>query len=91
MVTRLRLDVCGPSRGAVDVMQDVCRVCAGAGCATIFYEAPIIRLPGMQGTTIRSVKYALGPQLGTLAFGSAVLTVADILRTAADQVQVLGF
>ncbi len=60
-------------------------------CRCLLYEAPIVRLPGVQGTTIRSVKYALGPQLGTLAFGSAVLTIADILRTAADQVRVLGF
>lgn len=39
-----------------------------------------------QGTTMRSVKYALGPQFGTLAFGAAVLTLVDLARSATDQV-----
>lgn len=38
-----------------------------------------------KGTTMRSVKYALGPQFGTLAFGAAVLTLVDLARSATDQ------
>jgi hypothetical protein len=55
-----------------------------SGTIAQWYYSPVDSR-ARQGTTIRSIKYALGPQFGTLAFGSAVLTLADILRSAADQ------
>ena len=39
-----------------------------------------------QGTTTRSIKYALGPQFGTIAFAGAILTLVDLARSATDQV-----
>jgi hypothetical protein len=38
-----------------------------------------------QGTTTRSIKYALGPQFGTIAFAGAILTLVDLARSATDQ------
>ena len=34
----------------------------------------------LQGTTLRSVKHALGPSFGSLALGSAILTAVQIAR-----------
>lgn len=39
-----------------------------------------------QGTTTRSIKQALGPQFGTLAFAGAILTLVDLARSITDQV-----
>lgn len=41
---------------------------------------------GAQGTTMRMVRFALGPQFGTLCFASAVLVVVQLIRSAAEQV-----
>ncbi len=35
---------------------------------------------------MRMVRFALGPQFGTLCFASAVLVVVQLIRSAAEQV-----
>lgn len=51
---------------------------------TQWYFAP----PGLtstRGTTLRSLKHALGPQFGSCCLGSLVLTVAEIMRSALEK------
>ena len=41
---------------------------------------PTLTEERVQGTTLRSVRYALGPSFGSLALGSAILTAVQIAR-----------
>lgn len=62
------------------------RVFATSGAVAQWYFAP----PGLtstRGTTLRSLKHALGPQLGSCCLGSLVLTVAEIMRSALENAQ----
>ena len=37
-----------------------------------------------QGNTLRSVKHAMGPSFGSLCFGSAILTLVQLIRNAME-------
>jgi hypothetical protein len=52
-------------------------------CATTSAAPSMAAKP--QGTTTRSIKYALGPQFGTIAFAGAILTLVDLARSTTDQ------
>lgn len=49
------------------------------------YFAPPDAPNGTKGTTLRSVRHALGPSFGTLSFSAAVLTLVDLARNALEQ------
>lgn len=62
------------------------RVFTTSGAVAQWYFAP----PGLtstRGTTLRSLKHALGPQFGSCCLGSLVLTVAEIMRSALENAQ----
>ena len=37
-----------------------------------------------KGNTMRSVKHAMGPSFGSLCFGSAILTLVQLIRNAME-------
>ncbi len=60
------------------------RVFTIAGTIAQWYFSP----PGLaanQGTTMRSLKHALGASFGSLSLGSLVLTVVQLLRNAMEK------
>ena len=62
----------------------VVRVFTIAGTIAQWYFSP----PGLaanQGTTMRSVRHALGASFGSLSLGSLVLTVVQLLRNAMEK------
>lgn len=52
---------------------------------TCRYFAPAGAEDALRGSTLRTVRFALGPQFGTLSLGAAVLTVIQIMRQALQQ------
>lgn len=49
------------------------------------YFAPPDNPGGTKGTTLRSLKHALGPSFGSLSFGAAILTFVQLARNAMEQ------
>lgn len=41
----------------------------------------------VRGATLRSLGHALGPARGTLCFSAAIITLCDLVRSAAEQMQ----
>lgn len=60
------------------------RVFLVSGTIAQWYFAPP-HMPGTRGTTLRSLKHAVGPQLGTLCFGGAILSITHMIRNAAKR------
>jgi len=61
------------------------RVYVLSGTIAQWYFAPPDNPGGTKGTTMRSVRHALGPSFGTLSFGAAVLTLVQLARNAMEQ------
>lgn len=49
------------------------------------YFAPAGALSATRGTTLRSLKHAMGPSFGSLCLSSLVLTISQIMRQALEQ------
>lgn len=60
------------------------RVYVVSGTVAQWYFAPP-HAPSTRGTTLRSLKHAMGPQMGTLCLGGAVLTATQLIRNAAHR------
>lgn len=54
-------------------------------CPPRRYFAPAGALSATRGTTMRSLKHALGPSFGSLCVSSLVLTISQIMRQALEQ------
>lgn len=60
-----------------------------SGTMAQWYFAPVGQI-NFRGTTLRSVRHALGPNFGSLCFGSLVLTAVQYLRSALEQLRQAG-
>ncbi|CAL8471654.1 g11196 [Coccomyxa elongata] len=63
------------------------RIFTISGTIAQWYFAPAGAEDALRGSTLRTVRFALGPQFGTLSLGAAVLTVIQIMRQALQQAQ----
>jgi uncharacterized membrane protein required for colicin V production len=61
------------------------RVYVMSGTIAQWYFAPAGVSNSNKGTTIRSIKHALGPSFGSLSFGAAILTLVELARNAMEQ------
>lgn len=63
------------------------RVFVTSGAIAQWYFAPAGALSATRGTTMRSLKHAMGPSFGSLCLSSLVLTISQIMRQALEQAQ----
>ncbi len=77
-------DLCAATVFAVFVTAP--RTIAASAICVLYMQQVLLRLflklqlMPWQGTTLRSVRHALGPSFGSLALGSAILTAVQIAR-----------
>lgn len=63
------------------------RVYVVAGTIAQWYFAPADNPDSTRGTTVRAMKQALGPSLGTICFGAAIITLTRFVKSLADRLQ----
>ncbi|KAK9918484.1 hypothetical protein WJX75_004393 [Coccomyxa subellipsoidea] len=63
------------------------RIFTISGTIAQWYFAPAGAEDALKGSTLRTVRFALGPQFGTLALGAAVLTAIQLMRQALQRAQ----